>query len=129
MEHEGQRNVAELGTILWHAMEGQRDAPELEAWMAPPHADPIVALAPSRRRLAEYAVPEAIDRSCAFPGARVWLIEIERAKGVSAASGPPSYRGGDRIFHSALGVASLSIVTVVTVDMGIVSLLRVWHCL
>ena len=49
--------------------------------MAPPHTDEIVALTLSRRRLAEYAVPEAIDRSCAFPGSRVWLIEIERAKG------------------------------------------------
>ena len=81
MQHEGQRSVAELGAILWHAMGGAGDAPELEPWMAPPHADPIVALALSRRRLAEYAVREAIDRSCAFPGRRVWLIEIDRAKG------------------------------------------------
>ena len=81
MQHEGQRSVAELGAILWHAMGGRRDAPELELWMAPPHTDPIVALALSRRRLAEYAVREAIDRSCAFPGGRVWLVEIERARG------------------------------------------------
>ena len=81
MQHEGQRSVAELGTLLWHAMDGQREAPELEPWMAPPHTDPIVALALPRRRLAEYAVPEAIDRRCAFPGARVWLIEIEHARG------------------------------------------------
>ena len=81
MQHEGQRSIAELGTVLWHAMEGAHDAPELAPAMAPPHADPIVALALSRRLLAEYAVPEAIDRACAFPGGRVWLIEIERAKG------------------------------------------------
>ena len=81
MQHEGQRSVAELGAILWHAMGGTRDAPELEPWMAPPHSDAIVALSLSRRRLAEYASTEAIDRSCAFPGARVWLVEIERAKG------------------------------------------------
>ena len=81
MRHEGQRSVAELGAILWHAMGGTRDAPELDPWMAPPHTDPIVALALSRRRRAEYAGAEAIDRSCAFPGERVWLVEIERAKG------------------------------------------------
>ena len=81
MQHEGQRSVAELGAILWHAMGGAHDAPELEPWMAPPHTGPIVALALSRRRLAEYAVPEAFDRSCAFPGGRVWLVEIEHAKG------------------------------------------------
>ena len=96
MEHEGQRSVAELGAILWHAMGGPREAPELEAWMAPPHNDPIVALALPRRRLAEFAVPEGVDRSFAFPGHRVWLIEIERAKGDTPAgiavwrsSGPP----------------------------------------
>ena len=81
MRHEGQRSVAELGTLLWHAMGGPHGAPELEPWMAPPHTDPIVALTLSRKRLAEYAVPEAIDRRFAFPGNRVWLIEIERAKG------------------------------------------------
>ena len=81
MRHEGQRSVAELGAILWHAMDGPHAAPELEPWMAPPHTDPIVALVLSRRRLAEYAAPEAIDRSCAFPGPHVWLIEIELAKG------------------------------------------------
>ena len=81
MQHEGQRSIAELGTIVWHAMGGAREAPELAPWMTPPHADPIVALVLSRQRLAEYAVPEAIDRSCAFPGGRVWIIEIERAKG------------------------------------------------
>ena len=81
IRHEGQRSVAELGAILWHAMGGPDEAPELGPWMAPPHTDPIVALALSRRRLAEYATPEPIDRSCAFPGGRVWLIEIERAQG------------------------------------------------
>ena len=81
MQHEGQRSIAELGAILWHAMDGPRAAPELEPWMAPPHTDPVVALALSRRRLAEYADAEAIDRSCAFPGDRVWLVEIERPKG------------------------------------------------
>ena len=81
MTHEGQRSVVELGAILWHALDGPREAPELERWMAPPHTDPIVALSISRRRLAEYAVPEGVDRSTAFPGPRVWLIEIERAKG------------------------------------------------
>ena len=78
---EGQRSVTELGAILWHAMDGQRDAPELAPWMIPPHADPIVALSLSRRRLDEYAAREAVDRTCSFPGPRVWLIEIERAKG------------------------------------------------
>ena len=81
IQHEGQRSVAELGAILWHAMNGPREAPELEPWMAPPHTDPIIALTVSRRRLAEYAVPEPIDRSTAFPGPHVWLIEIERATG------------------------------------------------
>ena len=81
MTHEGQRSVAELGAILWHALDGPRDAPELERWMVPPHTHPIVALSISRRRLAEYAVPERVDRSTAFPGPRVWLIEIERARG------------------------------------------------
>ena len=81
IEHEGQRSVAELGAILWHAMDGPREAPELERWMAPPHADPVVALSISRRRLAEYAVPELVDRSTAYPVPRVWLMEIERAKG------------------------------------------------
>ena len=81
MEHEGQRSVAELGAILWHAMDGPRDAPEIERWMARPHTDPIVALTISRRRLAEYAALEAIDRSTAFPGPRVWLLEIEGSKG------------------------------------------------
>ena len=81
MQHEGQRSVAELGTLLWHAMDGQRDAPEFAPWMIPPHADAIVALSLSRRRLAEYAALEAVNRTCAFPGDRVWLVEIERAKG------------------------------------------------
>ena len=30
MQHEGQRSVAELGAILWHAIGGAGDAPELE---------------------------------------------------------------------------------------------------
>ena len=81
MQHDGQRSVAELGAILWHAMGGADDAPELAPWMIPPQADPIVALSLSRKRVAEYGQREAIDRSCAFPGDRVWLIEIERAKG------------------------------------------------
>ena len=79
--HEAQRSVAELATVLWHALDGPGEAPELARWMTPPHTDPTIALSLSRRRLAEYAVPEAIDRSFAFPGTRVWLIEIERAKG------------------------------------------------
>ena len=29
MQHDGQRGVAELGTILWHAMGAAHDAPEL----------------------------------------------------------------------------------------------------
>ena len=81
IHHEAQRSVAELGALLWHALDGSRDAPELAPWMALPHSDPIIALSVTRRRLAEYAVPEAIDRNTAFPGTRVWLIEIERAKG------------------------------------------------
>lgn len=81
MQHEGQRSVAELGAILWHAMGGARAAPELASWMALAHIDPIIALSISRRRLAEYAEASTIDRSCAFPGDRVWLVEIERAKG------------------------------------------------
>ena len=81
IHNEGQRSVAELGTLLWHAMDGQRDAPEFAPWMTPPHADPIVALSLSRGHITEYAAREAVDRTCAFPGDRVWLIEIERAKG------------------------------------------------
>ena len=81
LEHEGQRSLAELGAILWHAMGGANDARELAPWMARPHRDPIVALTLSRKRVAEYGQREAIDRSCAFPGDRVWLVEIERAKG------------------------------------------------
>ena len=52
-QHEGQRSVVELGTILWHAMDGQRDAPEFAPWMIPPHADPIVALSLSRGHITE----------------------------------------------------------------------------
>ena len=81
MQHEGQRSVAELGAILWHSMGGAHDAPELAPWMIPPHADPIVALSLSRGHITEYASRDAVDRTCAFPGPRVWLIEIERAKG------------------------------------------------
>ena len=81
IQHESQRSVVELGTILWHAMEGERDAPELAPWMTPPHADPIVALSLSRQHITQYAAREAVDRTCAFPGDRVWLVEIERAKG------------------------------------------------
>ena len=79
--HEGQRSFVELGAILWHALDGPGEAPELAPPLAPPHTDPIIALAIPRRRLAEYAVPESVDRSTAFPGPRVWLIEVERAKG------------------------------------------------
>ena len=86
IRHEGQRSVAELGAILWHAMGGERDAPELAPWMAAPHRDPIVALTLSRQRLGEYAVREPIDRNTAFPGPCVWLIEIERAKGDTPAA-------------------------------------------
>ena len=81
MQHEGQRSIAELGAILWHAMGGERNAPELAPWMIPPHADPIVALSLSRGHITEYASRDAVDRTCAFPGPRVWLMEIERAKG------------------------------------------------
>ena len=81
LRHEGQRGVAELGAIVWNAIEGGRYAPELAPWMAPPHTDPIVALTLSRQRLGEYAVRQPIDRNCPFPGPRVWLVEIERAKG------------------------------------------------
>ena len=73
--------MAELGAILWHAMDGPCSAPELAPWMDPPNTDPIIALSLSRRRLAEYAGAEPIDRRFAFPGDRVWLIEIERPKG------------------------------------------------
>ena len=86
LQHEGQRSVAELGAILWHAMGGERDAPELAPWMARAHADPIVALTLSRQRLGEYAVRQPIDRNTAFPGPCVWLIEIERAKGDTPAA-------------------------------------------
>ena len=79
-EHEGHRSVAELGVIVWYAMGGAEEAPELEPLMRAPHTDPIVALKLSRQRLGEYARPEPIDRNCAFPGDRVWLIEIERAQ-------------------------------------------------
>ena len=81
IHHEAQRSVAEFGAILWHVMGGPQEAPELAPWMALPHSDPIIALSVTRRRLAEYAVPETIDRNTPFPGSRVWLIEIERAKG------------------------------------------------
>ena len=81
IEHDGQRSVAELGALLWHALDGPRDAPELARWLAPPHDDPIIALSLTRRRLAEYAVPEPVDRSAPFPGHRVWLVELEGAKG------------------------------------------------
>ena len=86
LEREGQRSVAELGAILWHAMGGPHDAPELAPWMARAHADPIVALTLSRQRLGEYAVREPMDRNTAFPGPCVWLIEIERAKGDTPAA-------------------------------------------
>ena len=81
LTHEGQRSVVELAAILWHALDGPGEAPELAPQLAPPHTDPIIALSLPRRRLAEYAVPEGVDRSTAFPGSRVWLIEIERARG------------------------------------------------
>ena len=81
LHNEAQRSIAELGAILWHALGGAEDAPELTPWLERPHSDPTVALALSRRLLAEYARPEPIDRTCAFPGARVWLLEIERAHG------------------------------------------------
>ena len=74
MQHEGQRSVAELGALLWHAMGGERNAPELAPWMIPPHADPIVALSLSRGHITEYASRDAVDRTCAFPGPRVWLM-------------------------------------------------------
>ena len=81
LEHEGARSIAELGAILWHAGAGADDAPELARWIVAPHADPIIGLTISRRRLAEYAAPDPFGRTCAVPGERVWIIEIERAKG------------------------------------------------
>ena len=81
IQHEGQRSVAELGAMLWHALGGGQEAPELAPWIIPPHTDPIIALTLSRQRIAEYTQREPVDRTCAFPGARVWLVEIERAKG------------------------------------------------
>ena len=81
INHEAQRSIAELGALLWHALDGPRDAPELARWLLPPNDDSIVALSVTRRRLAEYAVPEAVDRSAPFPGNRVWLVELEGAKG------------------------------------------------
>ena len=81
LHNEAQRSIAELGAILWHALGGAEDAPELTPWLERPHSDPTVALSLSRRLLAEYATPEIIDRTCAFPGRRIWLLEIERAHG------------------------------------------------
>ena len=81
INHQAQRCIAELGALLWHALDGPREAPELARWLAPPHDDPIVALSVTRQRLAEYAVPESVDRSAPFPGNRVWLVELEGAKG------------------------------------------------
>ena len=82
--HDGQRASAELGAILWHALGGPKEAPELARWIQMPHDDPIVALSVSRGRRAEYAVANRADRfarTCAFPGRAVWLIEIAHAKG------------------------------------------------
>ena len=81
LDHEGQRGVAELGSILWHAMSGPDTAPALSRWIPRPHTDPIIALTLSRRRRAQYAEREPLDRNTIFPGPRVWLFEIERAKG------------------------------------------------
>ena len=81
IDHQAQRSVAELGALLWRALDGAGEAPELAPWIAPAHDDPIIALSIPRRRLAEYAVPETMDRNAPFPGDRVWLIELEGAKG------------------------------------------------
>ena len=80
LRNEAQRSIAEFGAILWHALGGTHDAPEFAPWMAPPHSDPIVALSLSRRLLAEYAAPEVIDPTCALPGQRVWLVEVEHPR-------------------------------------------------
>ena len=58
MSHQAQRSIAELGTTLWRALDGPRDAPELAGWLSTAHDDPIIALRIPRRHLAEYAVPE-----------------------------------------------------------------------
>ena len=96
LEHEGTRSIAELGALLGHAGRGAEDAPELVQWVTPPHTDPIIALALTRRRLAECAAPDPFGRTCALPGERVSTIEIERAKGdcalAPAGLGTPSVR-------------------------------------
>ena len=98
--YEGPRSVVELGAILWHALDGPGEAPELAPQLAPPHTDPIIALSLTRRRLAEYAAPEGVDRSTAFPGPRVWLIEIERARGdTPGAIAVWRSRGADGAWH------------------------------
>ena len=79
--HEGHRSIAELATLLWHTGGGADEAPELAAWLPAPHADPLVALSLPRRRLSEYRHPEPIARGLALPGRRVWIFEIERARG------------------------------------------------
>ena len=105
LHNEAQRSIAELGAILWHALGGAEDAPELTPWLERPHSDPTVALSLSRRLLAEYATPEIIDRTCAFPGRRVWLLEIERAHGeIPGAIAVWRSRGGGRRMAHALRV-------------------------
>ena len=79
--HEGQRSTVELSTLLWHAMDGPREAPDLATQLPALHADPIIALSIGRSRRAEYAVTDRFGRTCAFPGKALWLIEIEHAKG------------------------------------------------
>ena len=79
--HEGQRSTVELAALLWHAMDGPREAPELAPHIPALHADPIIALSIGRARRGEYAISDRFARTCAFPGEAVWLIEVEHARG------------------------------------------------
>ena len=79
--HDGQRASAELGALFWHALGGPEEAPEFGRWIRAPHTDPIIALSIGRGRRADYAVADRFSRTCAFPGAAVWLIEIGHARG------------------------------------------------
>lgn len=81
IEHEGHRTTAELAALLWHAMGGAQEAPELAGDIVSPHDDPIIALVITRRRRAEYASADGHGRTCPIPGRGVWLMEIEQPKG------------------------------------------------
>ena len=78
--HDGHRAVTELGTLLWHAMNGPDTTPELATKLPPANDHPITALSICRARAGEYARREPVDRALALPGRHVWLVEIERAK-------------------------------------------------